>query len=180
MADGELQLFDTATRGNSAARAGLARAPVSDVRHAAAPHPAAVPALCRAVVLLCDGACAHLVGGSSGRSDFGLVDVYDAAADRWTPGPELEPRGTHGAVVYRGALHVFGGESQALGRNLATVLRLGADGWVNAPPMPTARNYARAVAVGDAVYVVGGSLEAGNSHGAVGSKVVERYQPVAR
>lgn len=46
--------------------------------------------------------------------------------------------------------------------------------------MPTARNSARAVVVDDAVYVVGGSLEAGNSHGAVGSNVVERYQPTAR
>jgi hypothetical protein len=41
--------------------------------------------------------------------------------------------------------------------------------------MPTARNFARAVPLGVAVYVVGGDPEAGNSHAGAGSAVVERY-----
>ena len=118
-----------------------------------------------------------VLGGRSGASDFGEVDVYDAARDAWTPGPAIVPRGTHGAAVYRGVLHLFGGESQAQRSALAEVLRLESGHWVPGPPLPTARTYARAVVVGDAVYVVGGNLAAGNSHGAAGSAVVERFGP---
>lgn len=70
-----------------------------------------------------------------------------------------------------------GGESQAQGRSLATVLRLdsGAATWQEDEPLPTARNYARAAVMNDAVYVVGGSLTAGASHSAAGSNIVERF-----
>lgn len=119
----------------------------------------------------------HSIGGRSGASDFGDVEVYDAAADRWIAGPRIGARGTAGAVVYRGAIFVFGGESQAAERTLDAVLRLtaGAKRWKRVSTMPTPRNYARAVLLGDAVYVVGGSTTAGASHSAVGSRVVERY-----
>jgi N-acetylneuraminic acid mutarotase len=119
----------------------------------------------------------YAVGGRSGNLDYGDVDIYDAGGDRWTRGPSIPPRGTHGAVVYRGSLYVFGGESQATGRTLKTVLRLrpGATRWQPAKSMPTARNYARAVVFRDAVWVVGGSRTAGASHNAAGSRVVERF-----
>ena len=117
------------------------------------------------------------LGGRSGPSDFGEVDLYDPASDTWTPGPPIEPRGTAGAVRYRGALYLFGGESQAQGRSLASVLRLDPrqGTWSEVAPLPTARSYARAVLLGDAVYVVGGSPLAGRSHSSEGSAVVERY-----
>jgi hypothetical protein len=41
--------------------------------------------------------------------------------------------------------------------------------------MPTARNYARAVPFQDAVYLVGGSRTAGDSHGNPGSTLVHRF-----
>jgi N-acetylneuraminic acid mutarotase len=118
----------------------------------------------------------YAIGGRSGNLDYGDVDVYDAAGDRWTRGPSIPPRGTHGAAVYRGSLYVLGGESQATGRTLKTVLRLrpGATKWQRAKSMPIARNYARAVLFRDAVWVVGGSRTAGASHNAVGSRIVER------
>jgi N-acetylneuraminic acid mutarotase len=120
-----------------------------------------------------------VLGGRSGPSDFGEVDVYDAVTNAWTPGPPIEPRGTAGAVRFGGALYLFGGESQALGRSLASVLRLDLQegGWREVAPMPTARSYARAVVLGDAVYVVGGNPLAGRSHSAEGSAVVERFSP---
>ena len=120
----------------------------------------------------------YAIGGRSGPGDFGEVDVYDAAADRWTPGPAIPPRGTHGAAVYRGAVHLFGGESQARQATLASVLRLdpAAGAWREAPPMPTARSFARAVPLGGAVYVVGGSPTYGSSHSSTGGAVVERYE----
>jgi hypothetical protein len=41
--------------------------------------------------------------------------------------------------------------------------------------MPTARNYARAVPFRNAVYVVGGSRTAGDSHGNPGTALVDRF-----
>jgi len=123
------------------------------------------------------------IGGRSGPSDFGDVYVYDAAANAWQHGPSIEPRGTAGSVEVCGAVMLFGGESQAQQRSLASVLRLdpGTNRWSEAAPMPTARNFARAVPLGTAVYVVGGDPEAGNSHAGTGSAVVERYErPCAR
>src|SRR5690606_33472125 len=87
------------------------------------------------------------IGGRSGYSDFGDVYIYDAAADRWTSRPPIEPRGTSGVVVFQDAIWLIGGESQARRSSLADVLRLASNarGWTDAPPLPTARNYARSV-----------------------------------
>jgi len=119
----------------------------------------------------------YAIGGRSGFSDYGDVYVYDAAKDTWTRGPSIPARGTAGAVVYRGAIYLFGGESQTSGTTLKDVLRLtrGAKSWRRVSAMPTARNYARAVVFHDAVYVIGGSRSAGSSHSAAGSRIVERY-----
>jgi N-acetylneuraminic acid mutarotase len=119
------------------------------------------------------------LGGRSGADDFGDVDVYDPEGDAWAPGPGMPPRGTHGAVLFRGALHVFGGESQAGGRTLAAVLRLDpeTERWQQVSLLPTPRSYARAVLHDDGVLVVGGSAAAGSSHASRGTKVVERYGP---
>jgi N-acetylneuraminic acid mutarotase len=124
------------------------------------------------------GGWLYAIGGRSGPGDFGNVDVYDPAADAWSAGPAIEPRGTAGAVAYCGAIYLFGGESQARAASLAEVLRLdaGAAAWQTAPPMPTARNFARAVLFGDAVLVVGGSPTPGRSHASEGSTTVERFQ----
>ena len=119
------------------------------------------------------------IGGRSGPSDFGDVYVYDPAADAWTSGAAIEPRGTAGAVALKGAVYLFGGESQASQRVLDSVLRLDPGGkeWVTDVPMPTARNFARAVLFKGAIYVVGGSMAYGSSHASRGSVVVERFVP---
>jgi N-acetylneuraminic acid mutarotase len=119
----------------------------------------------------------YSIGGRSGSSDFGAVDIYNPATDTWGKGPRIGPRGTAGAVVYRGAIYLFGGESQARGKTLDDVLRLDpkTNAWRRVNHMPTARNYARAVVFKDAVYVVGGSKRPGASHNSPGSKVVERF-----
>ena len=119
----------------------------------------------------------YSVGGRSGGEDFGDVYVYREDADRWEKCPPIEPRGTAGAVSYDGAICVFGGESQARGKAIAEALRwvTGTNDWKTLPPMPTARNFARAVVLDGAVYVVGGSREAGSSHASAGSDVVERF-----
>lgn len=133
------------------------------------------------------------IGGRSGGSDFADVDLYDPATDTWSAGPPLpSPRGTAGAVVYDGALFVIGGESQARGECLSEVLRLvnedgqpwqpsdGSKGqWEPAPPMPTARSFARAAVLGDSIYVVGGSSGPAGRHDTKGLSAVERYGPAA-
>jgi N-acetylneuraminic acid mutarotase len=120
----------------------------------------------------------YAIGGRSGPTDFGAVDVFDPATRGWSAGPAIEPRGTAGAVVYRGAIYLFGGESQARAQSLADVLRLdaGATTWQVAPALPTARNFARAVPFRGAVYVVGGSVTPERGHASDGSTVVERFQ----
>ena len=79
--------------------------------------------------------------------------------------------------MYNGAIHIFGGEMQATQSVTGEVLRLNPASlvWEALEPMPTARNYARAVVFKDAVYVVGGSPSAGASHSAAGSNIVERF-----
>jgi N-acetylneuraminic acid mutarotase len=123
------------------------------------------------------GGVLYSVGGRSGPSDFGDVYRYDAANDRWVAMPSIPPRGTSGAVSYCGAIHFFGGESQATQSTIAEALRLDeAKGeWTRIAPMPTARNFARAVVRDGIVYVVGGSQAAGSSHAAAGSTVVEAF-----
>ena len=135
------------------------------------PRPEGSPA---AVVF---GGMLYAIGGRSGFDDYGDVDVYDAAKDRWREGPRIPPRGTAGAAVYRGAVYLFGGESQPHAKVLGEVYRLkpGAKAWQKVSSLPEPRNYARAVVFRNAVYVVGGSRSFGNVHGAAGSTLVERY-----
>ena len=122
----------------------------------------------------------YAIGGRSGPSDFGDVYIYDPSADRWTSGPSIDPRGTAGAVAYCGAIYLFGGESQARNETLGDVFRLGVGDstWSRETPMPTRRNFARAVTLGDDVYVVGGSELPGSSHSSAGSTIVERFRQV--
>ena len=116
------------------------------------------------------------IGGRSGTSDFGDVLRFDAAANAWRAMTPTPPRGTAGAVSVCGAIHVFGGESQLRQAVLSDAMRLDA-GWVPIAPLPTARNFARAVPFQGSVLVVGGSTVASDSHASAGSTVVERYTP---
>lgn len=120
----------------------------------------------------------YAIGGRSGQADFGTVDIYDPATNQWAKGPPIEPRGTAGAVVYCNDIYVFGGESQDRGESLGDVLRLRSSrsAWELVATMPTPRNFARAVVMDNAVYVVGGSVSPGPSHSSAGSAVVERFQ----
>ena len=142
---------------------------------AAAPLPRAEGSPAAAVL----GGKIYVIGGRSGFDDFGTVFVYDPAQGAWTRGPSIPPRGTAGAAIYKGAIYVFGGESQPGAKVLADVYRLrpGESRWTRVGRLPTARNYARAAVYRGGIYVVGGSTTFGDSHGAAGSTVVERYVP---
>ena len=81
------------------------------------------------------------------------------------------------AALSRG--YYFGGESQAKSSVLGDVLRLDprATAWTAAAPLPTPRNFARAVVFNGRVYVIGGSTGYGSSHASVGSRTVESFRP---
>lgn len=119
----------------------------------------------------------YVIGGRSGFSDFGDVYIHDPETDSWSTGPSIEPRGTAGAVAYCEGIYLFGGESQAERKNLASVLRLdlGKNVWESVTPMPIARKFARAVLFMDSVYIVGGSTVPANSHSPIGTVSVERF-----
>ena len=121
----------------------------------------------------------YSIGGRSGPADYGDVHIYDASRDAWTAGPAVEPRGTAGAVSVRGAVYLFGGESQKNTVVLGDVLVLapGARAWATVGQLPTPRSYARAVVFRNAIYVVGGSTHFGASHSSRGSTAVERFEP---
>lgn len=123
------------------------------------------------------GARLYSIGGRSGPSDFGDVHIYDSPSDRWTPGVGIDARGTGGAAVLGKSIYYFGGERQRQNAVLNEVLRLdpGAKTWVTDTPMPTARNFARAVLFRGRVYVVGGSTVYGRSHASPGAGVVESF-----
>ena len=124
----------------------------------------------------------YSIGGRSGLEDFGMAWRYDTLADRWIAATAIPARGTHGAVSACGTIYVFGGESQPQQRVLADVLRLdpARAEWVAVAPMPTPRNFARAVVFQGAILVVGGSLSPGSSHESAGSRLVERFDPGCR
>jgi N-acetylneuraminic acid mutarotase len=139
-------------------------------KRAPLPHAEGSPA---AVVF---GGKLYAIGGRSGPRDFGDMFVYDPARDSWSAGPSIEPRGTSGAVVFQESIFLVGGESQAKSKVLADVIRLpaGASAWQPAPPLPTARSFARAVCLHGTVYVVGGSPRPQTSHAPRGLAVVEK------
>ena len=124
----------------------------------------------------------YSIGGRSGLEDFGDVHVYDPTTDTWKAGPAIGPRGTAGAVTFRGRIYLFGGESQPRQTVLGDVFALtsGASEWRAVSQLPKPRNYARAVVFNDAVYIVGGSLQFGASHSSRGSVIVERYDEPRR
>jgi N-acetylneuraminic acid mutarotase len=119
----------------------------------------------------------YSIGGRSGPDDFGDVYVYDDGIDEWTAGVAIDPRGTGGAAVVGKSIYYFGGELQRTSVVLDTVLRLdlGAKTWVEDTPLPTGRNFARAVLFRGRAYVVGGSTVYGRSHASPGAGVVESF-----
>ena len=124
----------------------------------------------------------YSIGGRSGPGDFGDVEIYDPSTDIWTAGPPIAPRGTAGAVGYCNNIYVFGGESQARKTTLDEVLRLdpSTSQWSVATPMPTPRNYARAVVFRGSVWLVGGNPTVGMSHSSSGSTLVDRFVACGR
>jgi hypothetical protein len=98
--------------------------------------------------------------------------VFDVATRTWTTAPPL-PTGRSGmmATVYRGRIHVLGGEGgpATFAEHEAYDPSTGA--WATYAPMPTPRHGLGVVALDDAIYVASG----GPVPGATFSDVLEIF-----
>ncbi len=169
---------------NNSASASLARHdrfdPVAAAWSVAAPLATARNAAGGAVV---DGRF-HVVGGRApgirrgDQSPLASVEVYTPAADRWDAGPPLAAARASLAVAVLGArVYAFGGEDAA-GAVVDTVERLDSvtGSWRTLPAMPYRSHGLGAVAVGDAIYVMGGFGGASDATGTE-SRALYRYTP---
>jgi N-acetylneuraminic acid mutarotase len=130
------------------------------------------------------GGHVYFIGGITGR--FGdvassepsrRIDVYDAASDTWTPGPDLPADGPkhHLAVaVMPDGIYILGGFDGILAKHpndpfipiaTAYALRGPKDGvlstWVPLAPAPLARGASTAQAIDGKIYVTGGATTEG-------------------
>ena len=137
-----------------------------------------------------------VAGAGSHRTSLpGRVLEYDPTTDRWTSKKQMPHPADHMSVAeYRGKIYIFGGagseKPDAFGAgnvqlNDAWEYDPAADFWKALAPMPTRRNAGAAVAVGDKIYVIGGSgLAPGASNPAAAENLLvlgtnEAYDPAA-
>jgi non-specific serine/threonine protein kinase len=99
----------------------------------------------------------YLIGGlSASGATLDVVEVYDPAADAWSPGP-AHPVPIHHpmAAVLDGVLYVAGGYGPS-GAATRRVHRLGPEGWEPVARLPLARAAGTMVALGGRLLLAGG------------------------
>ncbi|WP_425408583.1 Kelch repeat-containing protein [Hyphococcus sp.] len=109
----------------------------------------------------------YVIGGRTvSEGNTGAVEVYDAQSDRWaSASPMPKAQGGLAAAVLNGKIYAFGGEyftprpggvfAEAWEYNPDT------DKWRAVAAMPRRRHGLGAVALGDAIYVMGGAGQVG-------------------
>jgi len=105
-----------------------------------------------------DGERLYALGGSGDRVT-NAVEVYDVAADRWSPANGMPtPRDQLAAVAFEGRVWAIGGRSSFLGTQYANVeiYDPATDSWRTGAPLPSARGGLAAAALGDRIFVFGG------------------------
>ena len=106
------------------------------------------------------------MGGRWEAEMLDSVEVFDPESGGWAGGPAmLEARSGFGAAVLGGGIYVAGGEvfDQSAGFEataLASVERLDGDTWNASASLPRPLHGMPLVAVGDTLYLLGGSIEA--------------------
>ncbi len=94
---------------------------------------------------------------------FNTIEIYDAEAGTWRPGPSLgEARSGFGAAVVDGTIVVAGGEVFEPNQALSSVERLDVASarWSHADPLPYGLHGNPLVAIGSDLYLPGGSTQA--------------------
>lgn len=139
--------------------------PAADAWFPRAPMPTARNSAAAAVV----GGVLYVIGGrtvTDGNS--AAVEVYDPMSDRWEKArPMPKAQGGLAAAVLNGRIYVFGGEyfSPVGGGVFAEAWEYDprADQWRAVAAMPRPRHGLGAVALDNAVYVLGGALRPGGN-----------------
>lgn len=128
----------------------------------------------------------HVIGGRTVTGGNTPVhEAYDLSGQRWEtlaplPEPEAGPRGAGGlaAATLDGTIYVFGGEwFDAAGGGVydqVWAYDTAEDRWREATRMLTPRHGLGAVALGDAIYTIGGAARAGGNQT---SAAVEVFRP---
>ena len=99
--------------------------------------------------------------GSDSGSVLNTCDVYDAATNKWSPGPALpEPRRFACAAQVADGVYVAGGRGAGAGGVMSSCVRLGVGGegggWQGVKGMCTKRHSAAAASISSTQFVVCG------------------------
>lgn len=128
-----------------------------------------------------DGNWVWLVGGFVGQNPgkpTNKVYKYNSTTDQWFSGPSLPAARAGGAIFIVGReLHYIGGLSYNRDTDYANHWVLNLDntgaGWKSEPEMPTKRNQAGALAIGNLLYIAGGQFK--HDHNPTDVKPVHVY-----
>jgi N-acetylneuraminic acid mutarotase len=102
--------------------------------------------------------------GDEGDQFAAAVAAYDPATDTWEDLPPLPtPRGGFAGAFAAGQVVVLGGERGTTTFDAVEAFDPATGFWRSLPPMPTARHGVALVAVGDMVYALAGSTQAGKA-----------------
>lgn len=105
------------------------------------------------------GGRAHGDESASLASAFG---AYDPASDSWEALPPLPtPRGGVSGVFVSGKMVVLGGERGTTTFDTAEAYDMTSGTWQTLPPMPTPRHGVASAAIGDTIFAIAGSTQAG-------------------
>ena len=106
----------------------------------------------------------YAIGGRDGANrNLPVLEIYDIAADQWSPGPRLiTPRSGFTAGVIGSRIHVTGGEDIGTGSVLDghEYFDVDAAGWVAGTPLPEGRHGIASAVLNGKWYVVGGATRA--------------------
>lgn len=107
----------------------------------------------------------YALHGINSNGGSALADLFDPGINQWVPRADAQTaRLETASSVLNGRVHVFGGFDRAF----ATIIRHEVydpltDSWDAFPGLPTERNTAGAVTFNDAIYVIGGQRQSGQS-----------------
>jgi N-acetylneuraminic acid mutarotase len=138
------------------------------VTYAVTAGPAAPSARNSAAGTVIDGKL-YVVGGRTvAGGNQAAAEVFDPATGQWRVlSPMPNAQGGIAAAAVGGKLYVFGGEFFGAGGSgvyeESWFYDPGIDTWAAIAPMPEPRHGLGAVAIGDAIYVVAGALQASGS-----------------
>jgi hypothetical protein len=99
------------------------------------------------------------------EDNVALHDIYDPQADSWTPAPPMPTARSAGAfAVYKGLLFYLGGECTLDDRNFDDTEAFDpvSNSWRIFDPLPIPLHGHAAGAIGDRLYVTGGSNPCGS------------------